>query len=75
MAGKISIEDHDVGSYNKVTPMSDSDEGSMKMADVTPLHPPGTFADNTRIGDVVNGLASSLGVKPPKNIIKFPGRK
>jgi hypothetical protein len=47
----------------------------MQTADATPLHPPGTFAKNTQIGDVVNGVANQLGVKPPKNIIKFPGRK
>lgn len=49
--------------------------GTVKVADVQPLHPPGTFAKNTQIGDAVNGLARDLGVKPPKNIIKFPGGK
>lgn len=40
--------------------------------DVLPLHPPGTFSRNTQAGDVINGLAQDLGVKNPKNVIKFP---
>lgn len=42
--------------------------------DVLPLHPPGTFSRNTQGGDVINGVAKSLGVSPPKNVIKFPSK-
>lgn len=42
--------------------------------DVVPLHPAGTFSRNTQSGDVINGMANQLGVKPPKNIIKFPSK-
>ena len=45
-----------------------------KVADVVRLHPPGTFEDNTRTGDVVNGVARALGVSNPANVIKFPRR-
>lgn len=44
----------------------------MAEADIVSLHPPGTFAKNTQIGDVVNSVANTLGVPPPKNIIKLP---
>lgn len=48
------------------------DHWGTQMADVTPLHPPGTFSRNTDGGDIVNGMASKLGIKPPANVIKFP---
>lgn len=52
-----------------------NDHWGTQVADVTPLHPAGTFSSNTQAGDVVNGLARDLGVKPPANVIKFPGKK
>jgi hypothetical protein len=44
--------------------------GEMQMADatVTKLHPPGTFAKNALIGDVLNGVANTVGVSPPNNV-------
>lgn len=68
----------DLSNYDEMPLGTDNEEvrsSLMQTADVTPLHPPGTFSRNTQIGDAVNGLAKDLGVKPPKNIIKFPGRK
>lgn len=52
-----------------------NDHWGTQLADVVPLHPPGTFSRNTDGGDLVNGIAAKLGVKPPANVIKFPGRK
>lgn len=49
-----------------------NDHWGTQVADVTPLHPPGTFARNTDGGDSVNAVAKALGVKPPANVIKFP---
>lgn len=40
--------------------------------DVQPLHPVGTFSRNTQGGDIINGMAQSLGVSNPPNVIKFP---
>lgn len=62
----------------KGTRFADSDfssKGKSNGKKIQPLHPLGTFFDNTRMGDVVNGLADDLGVTPPKNIIPFPPRK
>lgn len=42
--------------------------------DVLPLHPPGTFSRNTQGGDVLNGVAKTLGILPPANVIKFPSK-
>jgi len=69
MSGNVSIEEHEaVGQYNNVSRASDATQ----VADITPLHPPGTFAKNTQIGDAVNGLARDLGVKAPNNVVKLP---
>jgi hypothetical protein len=43
-----------------------------QLADVTTLHPPGTFSRNTQGGDLVNGVAKELGIRPPANIIPVP---
>ena len=45
---------------------------AMQVADVTPLHPPGTFAHNTNVGDTINSIAKALNVPNPANVIKFP---
>jgi hypothetical protein len=51
-------------------------EGNTQVAEasVSQLHPPGTFSRNTQGGDVVNGVAKTLGIGPPNNVIKFPSR-
>lgn len=49
-----------------------NDHWGTQLADVTPLHPPGTFARNTQGGDVINGMAKELGIKNPSNVVKFP---
>jgi len=51
-----------------------NDHWGTQLADVTNLHPAGTFSSNTQKGDAINGLAKSLGVSPPNNVIKFPGK-
>ena len=62
----MKIDDHE--DHNMPEPEHDGTQ----VADVVPLHPPGTFNSNTQIGDAVNGLAKALGVKPPNNVVKFP---
>ena len=46
--------------------------GEYQVADVVPLHPPGTFSRNTDSGDSINAVAKGLGIGPPNNVIKFP---
>lgn len=59
------------GSRSQRMKKSEADGSFQVAGDVVPLHPPGTFSSNTQKGDVVNGLAKSLGVPPPKNVIPF----
>lgn len=56
-----------------VTPAHEVPLG-VQTADVTRLHPPGTFAKNTAIGDAINAVAKELNVPPPDNVTKFQGR-
>jgi hypothetical protein len=60
--------DHPV---NNLREADGTPQGS-QLADVTPLHPPGTFSRNTDGGDIINGMANRMGIKPPANVIKFP---
>lgn len=51
---------------------SDAGENNTQVADVQNLHPAGTFNSNTQSGDVINGVARSLGIGPPNNVIRVP---
>lgn len=66
------IIDNDFHPDDKGLRASQEDHWGTQLADVTPLHPPGTFSRNTQGGDVINGVANQLGIKPPANVIKFP---
>lgn len=55
--------------YNK--PDATEHHDGSQLADVVPLHPPGTFSRNTDGGDSVNAVAKGLGMPPPKNILPF----
>lgn len=43
-----------------------------RVADVVPLHPPGTFSRNSDIGDFINTSAKAMGISPPNNVVKLP---
>lgn len=61
---------------DKMTGGKRSDAGSFQVAgDVQPLHPPGTFSSNTAGGDIINGMASRMGISPPNNVTRFPNRR
>ncbi len=70
MGSPMDPEDHIADSGHNVA--MGMNPGKAQYADVTTLHPPGTFARNTDSGDSINAVAKALKIGPPMNLIKFP---